>query len=129
MSIDPVAHRLFVGCRNQLLLVMDAGTGAVLAKLPIGPGVDATAARGGLAFASCGDSTLAVVGESSAGTWSVVQTVHTAPGARTMAINPATGTILMPSADFAPVPADQPRQRPKVLPGTFKILVVTAPAH
>jgi DNA-binding beta-propeller fold protein YncE len=127
MAIDPVGHRLYVGCRNQKLIIMDSQSGAVLADLAIGPGVDATAFHRGLAFASCGDSTLSVVKETAPGTFSIVQTVHTAPGARTMAIDPIKGTLFMPSADFTPAPADQPRQRPKAVPGTFKIIVVTAP--
>jgi DNA-binding beta-propeller fold protein YncE len=127
MAIDPARHRLYVGCRNQKLVVMDAISGKVLADLAIGPGVDATAFHDGLAFASCGDSTMTVVKETQPGTFTAVQTVTTAPGARTMAINPVTGAIFMPSADFAPAPADQPRQRPKMLPGTFKVIVVTKP--
>jgi hypothetical protein len=127
MAIDPATHRLYIGCRNQKLVVMDATSGKVLANLPIGPGVDATAFHGGLAFASCGDSTMTVVKETAPGTFTAIQTVTTAPGARTMAISPTTGAIFMPSADFAPAPADQPRPRPQMLPGTFKIIVVTKP--
>jgi DNA-binding beta-propeller fold protein YncE len=127
MAIDPATHRLYVGCRNQKLVVMDAASGKVLADLPIGPGVDATAFHGGLAFASCGDSTMTVVKETAPGTFTAVQTVTTAPGARTMAINPVTGAIYMPSADFTPPPANQPRPRPQMVPGTFKIIVVTKP--
>jgi DNA-binding beta-propeller fold protein YncE len=127
MAIDAASHRLYVGCRNQKLLVMDATTGTVLADLPIGPGVDATAFHGGLAFASCGDSTMTVVKETAPGTFSVVQRVATAPGARTMAIDPHSGAIFMPSADFTPAPANQPRARPQAIPGTFKIIVVAKP--
>jgi hypothetical protein len=127
MAIDPATHRLYIGCRNQKLVVMDATSGKVLANLPIGPGVDATAFHGGLAFASCGDSTMTVVKETAPGTFTAIQTVTTAPGARTMAISPTTGAIFMPSADFAPAPANQPSPRPQMLPGTFKIIVVTKP--
>ncbi len=127
MSLDPATHRLYVGCRNQKLVVMDATSGKVLADLPIGPGVDATAFHGGLAFASCGDSTMTVVKETAPGTFTAVQTVTTAPGARTLAIDPVTGAIFMPSADFTPPPANAPRPRPQMVPGTFKIIVVTKP--
>ena len=127
MAIDPVKHRLYVGCRNQKLVVMDATSGKVLADLPIGPGIDATAFHGGLAFANCGDSTMTVVKETAPGTFIAVQTVTTAPGARTMAIDPVSGAIFMPSADFTPPPANAPRPRPQMVPGTFKIIVVTKP--
>ncbi len=130
MSIDTKSHRLYIGCRNQVLIVMNAEDGSVLAHLPIGPGVDATAVHGGLGFASCGDATLAVVSETAPGTFTIVQTVTTAPGARTMAINGHSGTIYMPSADFPPAPPSapgQPKARQAPLPGSFKILVVSQP--
>ena len=50
----PRAHRLFIGCRNDLMLMLDATNGKVLASVPIGPGVDADAfdPGSGLAFVS-----------------------------------------------------------------------------
>ena len=41
MAIDAVHHRLFVGCRNRKLVVMDSDTGKVVTTVPIGDGVDA----------------------------------------------------------------------------------------
>jgi len=124
LSMDPATHRLFVGCRNQKLIVMSAEDGHVLADLPIGPGVDATAFYDGLALASCVDGTLAVVRETSPGNFAVVQTVKTAPGAKTMALDPKTGKIYLATADLQPPPADRPRARPQPVPGTFKVIVV-----
>jgi YVTN family beta-propeller protein len=43
LAIDAKNRRLFVGCRNKLLAVVNADTGKVVATLPIGAGVDATA--------------------------------------------------------------------------------------
>ena len=57
LAIDAAHHRLFIGCGNQKMLMMDAASGKILAEVPIGKGVDATAfdPGTGLAFASCGD--------------------------------------------------------------------------
>ena len=62
LALDPASHRLFVGCGNELMLMVDATSGEVLASVPIGPGVDASAfdPGTGLAFASSSDGTLTV---------------------------------------------------------------------
>jgi outer membrane protein assembly factor BamB len=120
MSIDPASHRLFIGCRNpQKLVVMNDETGKIEAALPIGAGVDATAAGAGLAFASAGDGTLTVAAEK-AGTFDVVQTVKTPTGARTMGMNAETHRLFLPTAEMEPATTG----RPKPKPGTFMIVVV-----
>src|ERR1019366_8701310 len=127
MSMDKEKGVLFIGCRNQKMIVMSAKDGTILADLPIGPGVDATAFDRGLAFASCRDGTLAVVGATSPGKYQIIQTVKTAPAARTMAIDPVTGKIYLATAGMAPAPATVPnggRARPEPIAGTFKIPVV-----
>jgi outer membrane protein assembly factor BamB len=120
MAIDAASHRLFIGCRNpQRLVVMNDETGKVDAALPIGAGVDATAAGGGLAFASAGDGTLTVAAEK-AGTFQVVQTVKTPTGARTMGMNAESHRLFLPTAEMAP----GANGRPAAKPGTFMIVVV-----
>jgi DNA-binding beta-propeller fold protein YncE len=120
MAIDPASHRLFIGCRNpQKLVVMNDETGKIEAALPIGAGVDATAAGAGLAFASAGDGTLTVAAEK-AGTFDVVQTVKTPPAARTMGINTETHRLFLPTAEMEPATTG----RPKPKPDTFMIVVV-----
>lgn len=123
MSMDAAGRRLFIGCRRpQKLVVMDADNGKVLAALPIGVGVDATRFDGE-AFASCGDGTLTVAGETSPGEFKVVQTVKTPRGARTMGIDPTTHTLYLPTAEFEPSSAGQRRPAPK--PGSFMIVVIS----
>lgn len=120
MAIDPKAHLLFVGCRNpQLLVVMNTETGKVETTLPIGAGVDADRFNAGQAFASCGGSGNLVVAVRKDGKWVVEQTLETAPGARTMGLDPTTKRIFLPTAELEPGPG-----RPKPKPGTFKIVVV-----
>lgn len=121
LSIDAEKHRLFVGCRKpQKLIVMSTEDGKVLADLPIGAGVDATRWDGYQAFASCRDGNLNVAQEKS-GKFEIVQTVTTAPGAKTMDIDAAKHKIYLPTAEFEEAKAGE---RPKAKPGSFMILVV-----
>jgi outer membrane protein assembly factor BamB len=121
MAIDAASHRLFIGCRNpQKLVVMNDETGKVEAALPIGAGVDATAAGAGLAFASAGDGTLTVAAEK-AGAFQVQQVVKTPTGARTMGMNAETHRLFLPTAEMEPAAAGT-RPRPK--PDSFMIVVV-----
>lgn len=93
LAIDTARHRLFVGCRNPpKLIVMSTDDGKVLADLPTGAGVDATRFDGRQAFASCRDGKLSVAAEVN-GTFEIVETVATAPGARTMDLDAAAHKI------------------------------------
>ncbi|HTW95669.1 MAG TPA: hypothetical protein VMD30_12780 [Tepidisphaeraceae bacterium] len=122
LSMDTAHRILFIGCRNpQMLVVMNADTGKVIAAFPIGKTVDATRFDRGFALASCGDGTLTVVKESSPTQFAVVQVLKTALGARTMTVDPDTGTIYLPTAEFPP---DATGNKPKPIAGTFKIVVV-----
>jgi len=123
MAIDVKNHRLFLGCHNQLMVMMDNTSGKVVATVPIGGGVDANAFDPGtqLAFASCGDGTTTIAKEESPDKLTVVQTLQTERGSRTMALDPTTHKIYLAAAKFEP-PAEGQR-RPRMIPGTFKILV------
>jgi DNA-binding beta-propeller fold protein YncE len=128
MAIDREHKRLFVGCSNRMMAVVDAGSGKVVATVPIGAGVDANGfdPGTGLAFSSNGEGTLTVAREESPGKFAAGN-VATQRGARTMALDEKTHRIFLVTAEFGPPPtptADQPRPRPPILPGTFTILVV-----
>ena len=129
MAIDVANHRLFLGCGNKKMVMMDNTTGKVVAEVAIGQGVDANAFDPGtkLAFASCGDGTVTVAHEDSPDKLTVVQTLKTEPRARTMTIDPKTHKIYLASAKFeAPAAGASEsggRQRPKMIAGSFKILV------
>jgi DNA-binding beta-propeller fold protein YncE len=129
MAIDTQHHRLFIGCSNKMMAVMDTGSGKVVATLPIGEGVDANGfdPGTGLAFSSNGEGTLTVVHEDSPDKFRMVENVKTQRGARTMALDRKTHNVLLPIAEYGPAPAataDRPHPRPPILPGTFAILVV-----
>jgi DNA-binding beta-propeller fold protein YncE len=129
LAIDRKHRRLFVGCDNKMMAVVDADSGKVLATPAIGDGVDATAFddETGLAFASCGgDGVLTVVKEDSPGKFTA-ENVTTQKGARTLALDSKTHKVFVVSAQFGPRPAptaDNPRPRPPILPDSFVVLVV-----
>jgi DNA-binding beta-propeller fold protein YncE len=123
LSMDPERGRLFVGCRKpQKLIVMSPADGKILADLPIGAGVDATQFDNGHVFASCRDGSLAIARETSPGKFKIVQNLKTRPGARTMAIDPTTHTVFLPTAEFGE--QKDARSRPIARPETFMVLVV-----
>lgn len=129
LAIDPATHRLFSGCRSQVIAISDVVAGKLITVLPIGAGVDACRFDPGthLAFASNGDGTLTVVREATADTFAIVATVPTRPGARTMELDPRSHRVFTVTADFGPPPdptPDHPHPRPPVVPGTFALIVL-----
>ncbi len=128
LAIDRKNRRLFAGCDNKMMAVVDADSGKVIATPAIGEGVDANRfdPETNLAFASCGQGVLTVVKEESPDTFAVVQNVHTEPGARTMALDEKTHNVVLVTAKFGPPPAptaDNPHPRRSTVPGTFVVLV------
>jgi DNA-binding beta-propeller fold protein YncE len=126
LAIDLKNKRLFSVC-DKLMVVSDFVNGKVVATVPIGGGPDAVRfdPGTGLVFASNGDGTLTVVKQESADKYAVVETVPTAPRARTMELDPKTHHVFVVTAEFGPTPAptkEQPRPRPPIVPGTFQVL-------
>lgn len=129
LAMDLKHRRLFSGCDNNLMAIVDADSGKVLTTLPIGAGVDAAKFDPGaaLAFASCGDGTMTVVREDSPSQFTVVEKITTQRGARTMALDPNTHRAFTVTAGFGPPPPptpEQPHPRPAILPDSFVLLVL-----
>jgi DNA-binding beta-propeller fold protein YncE len=127
LAIDRVHQRLFAGCGNKTMAVVDMRTGKVVATPAVGSGVDAAGFDPGtqLAFTSNGEGTITVVHEDTPDKYTVVETVPTQRGGRTMAVNPKTHRLYTVTAEFGPAPAptaDRPRPRPPMIPGTFVVL-------
>jgi DNA-binding beta-propeller fold protein YncE len=131
LAIDTSSRRLFSVCSNQKMMVVDADSGKIVATVPIGNGPDATRfdAEKKLVFSPNGrDGTLTIVKEDSPDKYSVVDTVSTEKSARTMALDAKTHNLYFSAAQFGPAPeasADNPRPRPKIVPGSFHVLVVS----
>jgi len=129
LSMDRKNRRLFVGCDNKMMAIVDADNGKVLANPAIGDGVDATAFddETGLAFASCGEGQLTVVKEASPTKFAAVENVKTQRGARTMALDSKTHNVFLVTAEFGAPPtptADHPHPRPPMVPNSFVVLVL-----
>jgi len=128
VAMDQATNRLFVSCANARLHVVDAASGAVVADLPIGKGSDAVVfdERRNLVFSSNSDGTLSVVAEKNANTFVSLGDIKTAPGARTMALDPASGRIFLVTADVESVePSKEPGHGPRNVyaAGSTKLLV------
>ncbi len=129
LAIDREHHRLFAACGNGLLAILDAGTGRLLGTAAIGPAPDGAVfeAKTGRVFTSNRDGTLTVLGEGPPGVFAALQTVRTAPGARTLALDERTGRLYLPSARFGAAPAPTPavpEPRAPMIPESFGVVVV-----
>lgn len=129
LAIDRQHRRLFAGCDNKMMAVINADTGKVIATPAIGEGVDANAfdPETGYAFASCGEGVLTIVHEDSPEKFSILANVPTQKGARTMALDEKNHRVYTVTANFGPPPpptADNPHPRRTILPNSFVLLVV-----
>ncbi len=122
LAIDRSNHRLFAGCRSKVMAVVDADSGKVITTLPIGDHVDATVydSSRGLIFNSNGEGTISIIHQDSPDNYSLVETVKTQPGAKTMTQDPKTGLLYLSVAESK----QSAERRRQVVPGTFTILVV-----
>jgi YVTN family beta-propeller protein len=131
IALDARHHRLFAGCHNKTMVMLDTETGKVITNVPIGEGVDGCEfdESSQLAFASCGDGTTTIGKEDAPDKLTVVQVLRTQRGARTMALDSRTHRIYLPTAQFVPAPSPSPGAspaRPSIVPNTLKLLVYTS---
>jgi YVTN family beta-propeller protein len=129
LAIDRVHGRLFSVCDGKVMVVTDAANGKQVALVPIGEHPDAAGydAKRGMVYSSNGEGSLSLIHQDEADRYSVVQTLATQRGARTMALDDATGQIYLVTADFGPAPeanAEQTHPRPSLIPDSFVVLVV-----
>jgi DNA-binding beta-propeller fold protein YncE/mono/diheme cytochrome c family protein len=129
LDMDRKNRRLFAGCHNKVMAVVDADTGKVVTTVPIGQGVDANAFDPGtqLAFSSNGDGTLTVVHEDSPDKFTVIQNAETQKFARTMALDTNTHNVYLVTAEIEELPPAKEGERPRrsMKPGTFTLLVMS----
>jgi len=129
IAMDRAHRRLFIGCRNpKLFLVMDADNGKIIGEpFPIGGRVDSNIfdPETGLAACSTGDGTVHIFHEDSPDKFSMVQTVKTEFGAKTMALDAKTHNLLVDTSEFEAPAADsnQKTRQPRAKPGTFHLLI------
>jgi YVTN family beta-propeller protein len=129
LAMDLEHRRLFSGCDNKMVAVVDADSGKVIATPEIGDGVDANGfdPGTGFVFSSNGESgTLTVIHEDTPDKYTVVENVPTQKSARTMTLDTKTHEVFTVAAQFGPRPAatpETPRPRPPILPNSFVVLI------
>lgn len=128
IALDTARHRLFATCHNKMMAMLDTESGKVVTTVAIGAGVDGCAFDDAtkLAFASCGEGVTTIAKEETPEKLTVVQTLITQRGARTMALDPQTHRIYLPTAEFQPASSPAPGAspaRPTIMPNTMKLLV------
>ena len=124
LSIDRKTKRLFAGCDNKMLVVLNAESGSVVSSPAIGDGCDGTAFDPILnyVYSSNGEGTLTIIKEISKDKYEIVENVVTKRGARTLAIDYTTHIVYLPTAIFKPV--ENGERRPPIVPGSFQVLVL-----
>jgi DNA-binding beta-propeller fold protein YncE len=123
LAMDRTHHRLFIGCRNKKMAVMDSLNGKVIATFAIGAHVDNTVfdPDSGNAFNSCGDGSLTIIHEDSPDKFHVVERLKTEPGAKNMAFDPKTGDIFTDAAKEKP---SKGKHHHEFVPGSFEVLEI-----
>jgi DNA-binding beta-propeller fold protein YncE len=128
LAMDQKSRRLFAGCHNKMMAIMDADSGKVIATPAIGEGVDANAFDSDkqLAFSSNSDGTLTLVHEDSPVKFTVLENAETAKFARTMALDTTNHDVYLVTAEIEMAPSAKEGERPRrtMKPGTFTLLVV-----
>ncbi len=116
LAMDRAGRRLFVGCHNNMMAVVNADTGAIIQTAPIGAHVDAAAfdKEAKTVFFSCGDGTVSVFQEETPDKLVAAGTITTEPGAKTAALDPKTHNLFLSVAK---------REGKTVQPGTFHVIV------
>ncbi len=123
LAVDRTSHRAFIGCVNAKMVVLDTGSGRVVATLPIGLGNDAVAfdpVRRRVFSSNGRDGTVSVYRQVTPDRYEALPTIPTLVSARTMAVDPRTGRLFVVGADTDANPAGG---RPRVRSGTLRVLI------
>jgi YVTN family beta-propeller protein len=128
IALDKAHHRLFSACHNKLMTMLDSESGKIVGTVPIGAGVDGCVFDDAtqLVFASCGEGVTTIAKEETSEKLTVIQTLSTKRGARTIALDAKTHRIYLPTAEFESTPTPSPGAtpgRPAIVPKTMKLLV------
>jgi YVTN family beta-propeller protein len=126
LALDAAHHRSFSVCSNSTMSILDVQSGRSVATLPIGAGVDGAefdmASQN--AFSANGEGTLTVVHEQDPEHFVVAQTLTTARGARTIALDAGRHRIYLPTARFEQAAAHDAEPKGSPVPNSFFVLVV-----
>jgi DNA-binding beta-propeller fold protein YncE len=114
IAYDKAANRIFSGC-SKTSVVVNADTGKVVASIPNGTRVDALGwdpATQLIFIPNGGEGNVTVVHQDSADRYTVVATVPTFAGAKTIAVDPGTHTAYLFQPERGPAPPPPPEAPP-----------------
>jgi len=125
LAMDKEKNHLFIGCRNAVMVIMDATNGNIISELPIGPGVDAATydPSAKLVFTANSNGTVTAIRQLKDNQYAVVDTIWTKPGARTFALDLQTHNIYLVTAKRNP--DTKPVERSAIIPDTFEMLTIS----
>lgn len=124
IAVDARTHRLFMGCVNAVMMVVDTTNGRTVARLPIGKGSDAVAfdpVRKRVFSSNGRDGNVTGYQQLSPDRYAPLPVVRTSISARTMSLDPETGQLFVAGADTDPNPL--PGGRPRVRPDTLRLMI------
>ncbi|MGK6320331.1 YncE family protein [Sphingomonas sp. DT-204] len=122
IAYDAASGLLISACQNGIAKLVDAATGRDRGAVPIAHEADGAILDAGrrLVYVPCNEGSLAIFPLSIAGKAGPVTRVPTQVGAYTAALDPRSGRIYLPAADWA----KDANGDDKRVPGTFKLIVV-----
>ena len=129
IAMDVKHHRIFSAGRDpQKLVIMNADNGKIIQSFDISAGVDSAVYESdtGLVFCSTREGMIHIFHEDTPDKFSIVETVKTELGAKTMALDPKTHNLYLSTSDFGATPAptpEHPHPRPAAIRGTFRLLI------
>lgn len=126
LAIDLKNNLLFSVCKNNKMIILDSKTGKLITEIPIGGRCDGVVFDpiSKTAYSSNGEGTITAVHEDSPSTFSVIETIKTDVGARTITLDPKTQHIFTMTAQYGETPPktdENPRPRQKIVPNTFAV--------
>jgi hypothetical protein len=109
IAMDRATNRIFSGCSKQSA-VLDANTGKIVANITNGDRVDAMGwdQSQKLMYIPAGEGNVTVVHEDAPDKFTVVATVPTMAGARTIAVDDTKHVAYVFTPEYGPPPADAP---------------------
>jgi DNA-binding beta-propeller fold protein YncE len=114
IAYDAATNRIFSGC-NRTSVVVDASTGKVVATIANGTRVDALGwdpSRKLIYIPNGGEGNVTVAHQDSADKYTVVATVPTFAGAKTITVDPKTHNAYLFQPERGPAPAPAPGAAP-----------------
>ena len=129
LAVDAAHHRIFSACANKMVVVLDSDSGKIITIVPSGEDCDGAAydAKRGLIYVPHPDGTVTVIKQETADKYSVLTTIKTEPGVKTIGFDEKTGRVFTATGKFGPTPAPvKSGLQPKtpLIPGSFEIIVI-----